>query len=97
MLERNGPPEDRLRECAIANAPGVLGDRWSLLVLREIDLGVHRFTEMKRKTGAPSDILAARLRKLESFGVIERHRYSERPPRGGPTSRTETRVELDDR
>ena len=67
--------------CGIADALEVVGDRWSLLVLREVALGVHRFAAIQAKTGAPRAVLTARLRKLESEGVLARQRYSERPPR----------------
>ena len=61
----------------------VLGEKWSLLVIRELALGVHRFDEIQRNTGAPRDILASRLRKLEDEGVLERRQYQERPVRHG--------------
>ena len=61
----------------------VLGEKWSLLVIRELALGVHRFDEIQRNTGAPRDILANRLRKLEDEGVLERRQYQERPVRHG--------------
>jgi len=69
------------RECPIARALDVIGDRWSLLVLREINFGVRRFTDIRTNTGAPRDTLTTRLRELEESGVIERRRYSEHPPR----------------
>jgi len=69
------------RECPIADAMELIGDRWSLLVIREIGLGVRRFTEIQRNTGTPREMLTARLRKLEDSGVITRQRYSEHPPR----------------
>jgi DNA-binding HxlR family transcriptional regulator len=43
--------------------------------------GVHRFEQIATYTGASRDILADRLRKLESEGIVERRQYSERPPR----------------
>ena len=72
---------DGTRECPIADAMELIGDRWSLLVIREIGLGVRRFTEIQRNTGAPREMLTARLRKLEDSGVITRQQYSEHPPR----------------
>ena len=69
------------RSCSIATALGVLGEKWSLLVVRELSLGVHRFDEIQRNTGAPRDILASRLRRLEETGVLERRIYQERPLR----------------
>ncbi|MEU4560451.1 helix-turn-helix domain-containing protein [Actinoplanes sp. NPDC023936] len=73
--------EKTTRDCTIADALEVVGDRWSLLVVRELFYAERRFTEIARNTGAPRDILATRLRKLAGHGVITRERYSERPPR----------------
>ena len=70
-----------VRDCSVADALGVVGERWSLLVVRELSYGAHRFAEIQRRTGAPRDVLTARLRKLEAHGVLDRRRYSERPPR----------------
>jgi DNA-binding HxlR family transcriptional regulator len=70
-----------VRPCSLAAALDVLGERWSLLALREIGYGVHRFARIAGYTGASRDILADRLRKLEAAGVIERRAYSEHPPR----------------
>jgi DNA-binding HxlR family transcriptional regulator len=69
------------RICGIADALDLIGDRWSLLVLREINLGIRRFNEIRINTGAPRETLSARLRKLEDGGVITRRPYSEHPPR----------------
>jgi DNA-binding HxlR family transcriptional regulator len=73
--------DDGPRVCSVARTLEVVGDRWSLLVIREAFLGNHRFDAIQRRTGAPRDILAARLRKLVETGVLERRRYQERPPR----------------
>lgn len=72
----NGP-----RICKIADALAVIGERWSLLVIREITYGVHRFNDIRANTGAPREMLAARLRTLEHAGVIARQRYCAHPPR----------------
>ena len=69
------------RICSVARTLEVVGERWTLLVVREALLGDHRFEEMQRRTGAPRDILAARLKKLVAAGVLERRLYRERPPR----------------
>jgi DNA-binding HxlR family transcriptional regulator len=69
------------RVCPIADALEVVGERWSLLVLRELGFGVHRFKDIQVNTGAPRETLALRLRKLEEAGVIERRRYCDHPPR----------------
>jgi DNA-binding HxlR family transcriptional regulator len=68
-------------ECAIAAALDFVGDRWSLLVLREAFFGVRRFEELREKTGAARNILSDRLGKLVEAGILRRERYSERPPR----------------
>jgi DNA-binding HxlR family transcriptional regulator len=70
-----------VRPCSLAAALDILGERWSLLALREIGYGVHRFARIAGYTGASRDILADRLRKLEAAGIIERRQYSEHPPR----------------
>jgi DNA-binding HxlR family transcriptional regulator len=69
------------RVCGIADALGVVGDRWALLVVREIGLGVHRFNDIQANTGAPRDSLATRLRQLQESGLVTRDRYSDHPPR----------------
>jgi DNA-binding HxlR family transcriptional regulator len=69
------------RPCSVAAALSLVGEKWSLLAVREISFGNKRFDEIARNTGAPRDRLTARLRALESAGVVERHRYSEHPPR----------------
>jgi DNA-binding HxlR family transcriptional regulator len=76
-------PLDRgdARPCFIADALDVVGDRWSLLVLRELGYGVCRFNEIRTNTGAPRETLTLRLRKLEDAGLITRTQYSEHPPR----------------
>jgi DNA-binding HxlR family transcriptional regulator len=59
----------------------LIGEKWALLALREIALGEHRFDDIAFNTGAPRDILAARLKSLEAAGVVRRELYQERPPR----------------
>ncbi len=67
--------------CSIADALHIVGERWSLLVLRELGFGCRRFNDIQVNTGAPRETLALRLRKLEEAGLVERRRYSEHPPR----------------
>lgn len=71
----------RPRPCSIAAALQIVGERWTLLAIRELNYGVHRFDQIAAYTGATRDILAERLRKLAAAGVIERRQYSEHPPR----------------
>jgi DNA-binding HxlR family transcriptional regulator len=74
-------PVDGVRVCSIADALDIIGDRYTMLVLREIGLGFGRFSDIRRHVGAPRETLTVRLRKLEEAGVIARRRYSEHPPR----------------
>lgn len=69
------------RPCSVAAALALVGEKWSLLAVRELSLGNHRFDAIVRNTGAPRDRLAARLRALEEAGIVERLQYNERPPR----------------
>jgi DNA-binding HxlR family transcriptional regulator len=67
--------------CPAAATLAVVGERWSLLVLRELFFGTHRFDQIARNTGAPRNILTTRLRHLEAAGVLERRRYQDAPAR----------------
>ncbi len=69
------------RPCPIAAALELVGERWSLLVVRELSWGVTRFGEIVAGTGAPRDRIAARLRSLEDAGVVTRTAYQMSPPR----------------
>ncbi|MET9632369.1 helix-turn-helix domain-containing protein [Lentzea sp. NPDC006480] len=69
------------RSCSIANALEVVGERWSLLALREVFFGNTRFDQIAAYTGASRDVLAARLKKLVSAGVLEKVQYSSQPVR----------------
>jgi len=69
------------RICSIARTLDIVGEKWALLALREVFLGDRRFDEMVKRTGAPRDTLAARLRTLVNAGVLERRPYSEHPAR----------------
>lgn len=69
------------RPCPAAAALELVGERWSLLVVRELLLGSRRFTDVLRGTGAPRDRVTARLRSLEQAGLVLRRRYQESPPR----------------
>ena len=69
------------RPCPIAAAKEVVGERWALLVVREIALGATRFSDIVRGTGAPRDRIAARLKTLTAAGVITRVPYQTAPRR----------------
>lgn len=67
--------------CAVGNTLSVIGERWTLLVLRECFLGVRRFEQLQRNTGIARNILTDRLNTLVFHGVLRRERYQERPER----------------
>ncbi|WP_055491433.1 helix-turn-helix domain-containing protein [Streptomyces sp. TP-A0356] len=69
------------RPCSIADTLAVVGEKYSLLVLREVCLGNGRFDQLVRNIGAPRDILAARLKRLVDAGILTKKMYSERPQR----------------
>jgi DNA-binding HxlR family transcriptional regulator len=69
------------RPCPIAAALELVGERWALLIVREIALGATRFGEIVAGTGAPRDRIAARLKALESAGVVVRSPYQSAPTR----------------
>jgi DNA-binding HxlR family transcriptional regulator len=69
------------RPCPIAAALEVVGERWALLVIRELALGNTRFSGIVAGIGAPRDRVAARLKALEDAGVIARVAYQSAPPR----------------
>jgi len=81
MTAAMGNPHDPDTLCPVARAESVVGDRWSVLILRELFMGAHRFEEIQAQTEATPQMLAARLKKLEADGLVERRRYNERPPR----------------
>lgn len=68
-------------DCPVARGLSVIGDRWTMLVLRDCFLGIRRFEEMQARLGITRHVLADRLRKLEAEGVLRREQYQERPPR----------------
>jgi DNA-binding HxlR family transcriptional regulator len=70
-----------MRVCSVTDAVNALGDRYSLPLVRELFYGNHRFSDLAALVGAPRTLLSGRLRKLEKLGVVERRRYSTRPPR----------------
>jgi DNA-binding HxlR family transcriptional regulator len=67
--------------CSVARTLAVVGDRWTLLVLRDCFLGVRRFDDFQRDLGLTRHRLADRLARLVEHGVLERKAYQERPMR----------------
>lgn len=67
--------------CSLARALSVVGDRWTLLVLRESFLGTRRFDEFEKRLGITRHLLAERLKKLVDSGVLDKQPYQQRPLR----------------
>jgi len=67
--------------CPVARSEAVVGDRWTVLILRELFMRSYRFEEIQAQTGGTPQMIASRLKSLEAEGIVERRRYSERPPR----------------
>ena len=67
--------------CPIARSLERVGEWWSMLILRDAFAGVTRFDEFQRSLGIAPNMLARRLAALVEAGMLERRRYSERPPR----------------
>ena len=68
-------------QCPIARSLERVGERWSMLILRDASLGLTRFDQFQESLGIAPNILTRRLKSLVEAGLLERRRYSERPPR----------------
>jgi DNA-binding HxlR family transcriptional regulator len=69
------------RNCGITSALDIVGDRWSLLIVREVWRENRRFSGIVETIGAPRDRVAARLKQLVALGVLERVQYQSAPDR----------------
>jgi DNA-binding HxlR family transcriptional regulator len=69
------------QNCSIAGALEVVGERWTLLILRDVALGKHRFDELVESLGIATNVLAARLDRLVDEGILDRVPYRTRPTR----------------
>jgi DNA-binding HxlR family transcriptional regulator len=79
-----GAAEDRDYEgqtCSVARALEVVGERWTLLIIRDAFLGLRRFEEFQASLDIARNVLTDRLNRLVEEGILERVRYSERPER----------------
>jgi DNA-binding HxlR family transcriptional regulator len=77
VLRRDYPALD----CSVAKALEVIGERWSLLIVRSVMHGNRRFGEMQESLGIARNVLSARLQRLIDEEILERHAYQESPPR----------------
>ncbi len=71
----------REQNCSIARALELVGERWTILVLRDVFLGVRRFEALQSDLGVARNVLAARLERLVAEGILEKTPYQERPVR----------------
>ncbi|MBX3483240.1 helix-turn-helix domain-containing protein [Phenylobacterium sp.] len=69
------------QDCSVARTVAVIGDRWTLMILRDLFLGVRRFEDFERRLGISRSIIAERLKTLVDEGVLRREAYQDRPVR----------------
>jgi DNA-binding HxlR family transcriptional regulator len=69
------------QNCSIARALEVVGERWTLLIIRDVFLGLRKFDEIQENLGVARNVLTDRLNRLVEEGILQRVRYSERPER----------------
>jgi DNA-binding HxlR family transcriptional regulator len=67
--------------CSVARALEAIGDRWTMLVIRDAFHGVRRFEEFQARLGVARNVLSDRLTRLVDDGILEKRPYQERPPR----------------
>jgi DNA-binding HxlR family transcriptional regulator len=78
-MSKSGPYN---QACPVARTLDLIGDRWTLLIIRDMFLGKSRFSEFRKSDPAPPPkLLSERLQRLEQAGLVERTIYNERPPR----------------
>jgi DNA-binding HxlR family transcriptional regulator len=69
------------QNCSIARALEIVGERWTLLIVRDVFLGLRKFDEIQQSLGIARNVLTDRLNRLVEEEILERVRYSERPER----------------
>jgi len=77
MLKRDYPTQF----CSVASTLEVVGERWTLLIIRDIFLGIRRFEDLQRHLGVARNILQGRLERLVEEGILVKRPYQDRPPR----------------
>jgi DNA-binding HxlR family transcriptional regulator len=77
MLKRDYPTQ----YCSMAATLEIIGERWTILIVRDIFLGVRRFDDLQRKLGVARNILQTRLERLVDHGILVKRPYQERPVR----------------
>jgi DNA-binding HxlR family transcriptional regulator len=69
------------QNCSIARSLELIGERWTLLIIREAFLGTRRFDDFQRALGVARNVLQTRLERLVEEGILRRVQYQERPAR----------------
>ena len=69
------------QNCSIARALEIVGERWTLLIIRDAFLGLRRFDQFQESLGIARNVLTDRLNRLAGEGILDRVRYSQRPER----------------
>ncbi len=77
MLKRDYPTQ----YCPVASTLEVIGERWTLLIIRDVFLGIRRFDDIQRDLGVARNILQVRLERLVEEGILVKRPYQERPLR----------------
>jgi DNA-binding HxlR family transcriptional regulator len=77
MLKRDYPTQ----YCSVASTLEVVGERWTILILRDVFLGIRRFEDLQRDLGVARNILQVRLERLVENGILVKRQYQERPVR----------------
>jgi DNA-binding HxlR family transcriptional regulator len=77
MLQRTYDTQN----CSIARTLELIGERWSLLIIRDAFLGLQRFDQFQASLGIARNVLSSRLDRLVGAGILDRVRYQERPER----------------
>ena len=69
------------QDCSVARTLEAVGERWTLLVIRDAFCGLQRFDEFQASTGIARNVLTSRLERLVDHGILEKRSYQDRPPR----------------
>jgi len=68
-------------DCSVARTLALIGDQWTMLIIRDAFRGATRFEQFRESLGIAKNVLSQRLRALVDAGILERRQYSEHPPR----------------
>lgn len=78
----NEPQYLKRSECPITNSLEIIGDKWTLLIIRDLFIGKTTYSEFQQSPeGIPTNILSDRLKRLKAYGIINKSPYQDRPVR----------------